>query len=422
MQKSAAKQSYNSMSWWLYIAYKQLFPTGKKISFFAAVSILGVALGVLALLGTQSVMNGFHEQIGQKLKDTTGDISVSRIGGNLHNTKELKKRLSKTDGVLRAEEVVQGPVMMIFRNSPLFPVFRSFDTISKDCALPVVENDFVMYNTIDALDDDGVILGSRMAYNAGISVGDFVTVYSPAMIDKLNDNEVPMPVRLKVVGLLNTGFSQADSNTGLVSLRRMRELYNFDSNGAQNISLKLKDGFDCKKFAKKLNGELDTEGLRAKSWADNNEAFLRVIYMEKTMMSLIIMLVILVASFSICISLYTSVVRKTREIGLMAAMGARSYQTVLCYCAQGLFIGILGSALGLALTFGILHFRQQIVDFTLGNETISEFYFLTRLPVAYKMSDIVSTSAFAVVLCTLAGVIPACVAARLKASKAMRNE
>ena len=158
------------------------------------------------------------------------------------------------------------------------------------------------------------------------------------------------------------------------------------------------------------------------TWLGANEAFLRVIKMEKVMMSLIIFLIILVASFSICISLYTSVLRKTREIGLSAAMGARPLQIAGTYCFQGFAIGVFGSALGLLLTVALLHFRAPIAEFIVGRDALVEFYHFARLPVKYEPADALWACGFSVALCTLAGLLPALRAARLKASEAMRNE
>ena len=140
------------------------------------------------------------------------------------------------------------------------------------------------------------------------------------------------------------------------------------------------------------------------------------------MMSVIIMLIIIVASFSICSSLYTTVLRKTKEIGLSVAMGARPSQIALCYCFQGFIIGFLGAVAGLLLTFLLLENRTAIVEFIVGRETLEQFYHFSSLPVLYNLNDALRACLFAVVLCTLAGFLPALRASRLKASEAMRNE
>ena len=412
------------MKWWLYIALKQLFPTGKVVSFFAAVSLLGVALGVLGLFGTQSVMNGFHSEISLKLRDTTGDVIIRNYGRPMHSLETLKERLKSMPEVESVEFVAQGPVMMVVNNVPVFPILRSYDTISGECALPIREKKFVRMGSIDDLDDDSIILGQRLAASVGAGVGDKVDVFSPTMLDKIKRDEVPMAVSLDVVGLLATDYSQVDSNIALVSLRRMRDLYNL-GDGSHSIAIRLKESAkdSAEAFAKKLVDEdIVPRSYYVTTWLGANEAFLRVIKMEKVMMSLIIFLIILVASFSICISLYTSVLRKTREIGLSAAMGARPLQIAATYCFQGFAIGLFGSILGLLLTFLLLHFRAPIAEFIVGREALIEFYHFARLPVKYELKDALWACGFSIVLCTLAGFLPAIRAARLKASEAMRNE
>lgn len=412
------------MKWWLYIALKQLFPTGKVVSFFAAVSLLGVALGVLGLFGTQSVMNGFHSEISLKLRDTTGDVIMRNYGRPMHSLETLKERLKSMPEVESVEFVAQGPVMMVVNNVPVFPMLRSYDTISGECALPIREKKFVRMGSIDDLDDDSIILGQRLAASVGAGVGDKVDVFSPTMLDKIKRDEVPMAASLDVVGLLATDYSQVDSNIALVSLRRMRDLYNL-GDGSHSIAIRLKESAkdSAEAFAKKLVDEdIVPRSYYVTTWLGANEAFLRVIKMEKVMMSLIIFLIILVASFSICISLYTSVLRKTREIGLSAAMGARPLQIAATYCFQGFAIGLFGSILGLLLTFLLLHFRAPIAEFIVGREALIEFYHFARLPVKYELKDALWACGFSIVLCTLAGFLPALRAARLKASEAMRNE
>lgn len=412
------------MKWWLYIALKQLFPTGKVVSFFAAVSLLGVALGVLGLFGTQSVMNGFHSEISLKLRDTTGDVIMRNYGRPMHSLETLKERLKSMPEVESVEFVAQGPVMMVVNNVPVFPMLRSYDTISGECALPIREKKFVRMGSIDDLDDDSIILGQRLAASVGAGVGDKVDVFSPTMLDKIKRDEVPMAASLDVVGLLATDYSQVDSNIALVSLRRMRDLYNL-GDGSHSIAIRLKESAkdSAEAFAKKLVDEdIVPRSYYVTTWLGANEAFLRVIKMEKVMMSLIIFLIILVASFSICISLYTSVLRKTREIGLSAAMGARPLQIAATYCFQGFAIGLFGSILGLLLTFLLLHFRAPIAEFIVGREALIEFYHFARLPVKYELKDALWACGFSIVLCTLAGFLPAIRAARLKVSEAMRNE
>lgn len=410
------------MKWWIYIAIKQLFPTGRKVAFFTLVSVLGVALGVLALFGTQSVMNGFHSEIAVKLKDTGGQITVESNGRIMgKNADEIVEKLKACPEVDKVEKLARGSVMMMNGNMPSYPMLRSYDTISQECAIPIVEKNFIRMGDVKELDDDSIIIGVQIANTLGIGIGDMVEIYAPTLLEKLSKEEVPMPAKLEVIGYLNSGFSDIDNNVCLVSLRRMRDLYML-GDGYHSIVVKLKDGVNEVDFAKKINADMLKYPMQAYTWLTGNAAFLRVIATEKVMMSVIIMLIIIVASFSICSSLYTTVLRKTKEIGLVGAMGARPSQIAACYCLQGFIIGVLGSLLGIILTFVLLHFRASLVRLIVGEDTLRQFYHFSNLPVKYVFADAFSACMFAIILCTVAGLLPAWRAARLKASEAMRNE
>lgn len=399
------------------MAIKQLFPSGKIVSLVALVSILAVAFGVLSLFGTQSVMNGFHDTIITKIKDTSGDIKITANGAIMQDD-ALINRLRSDPQVQTVEKIAFGPVQMMAYNTPVYPILRSYDTISQNCVLPLLEKGFVRESQLDELDDDTVLLSTRLAARLGIDVGEFVEIYSPSMFLKLSKGEIVKPTRLEVAGYVDTDFSRVDENLAVVSLRRMQDFYSL-GNGYHEIAIRLKEGVDEDDFLEKLNVSYQ---YRAMTWLTGNAEFMRVIIMEKVMLSLIMAIIIVVAAFLIFSSLYTAVLRKTKEIGLSVAMGARPLQIVSCYCLQGFIIGILGCITGLIFTLLLLHFKDPIAGFIVGQETLSKFYMFSHLPVKYELKDFMHTAIFSVIICTFAGFFPAIRAARLKASEAMRNE
>ncbi len=393
------------------------------MSFVTLLSVLGVAVGVLSVFGTQSVMNGFHAEIARKLIDTGGQGSISANGVVLSERQiaYIEGSLKKNPDVAKVEKVALGAVMMMYQNVPVYPILRSYDTLTNECVMPIVEKDFIRYGDIENLDDDSIILSIRFARTLGINIGDIVEVFAPTMIEKYTKEEVPLPVKLKLVGFIYTDFSKFDENFALVSLRRMQELYGLGK-GCHQISFTLKNGVDVTEFAKKWNEQRENYSLQAHTWLTGNRDFLNVIVTEKVMMSLIMMMIIIVAAFAICAFLWITVLRKTKEIGLIAAMGARPWQIAACYCLQGFLIGILGVIVGLIFTYVLLQNRDPIAGFIVGKDTLSQFYFFSKLPVEYSFTDGFRTCTAAIILCTLAGFLPALRASRLKASEAMRNE
>ncbi|MBA3850503.1 MAG: ABC transporter permease, partial [Opitutus sp.] len=161
-------------------------------------------------------------------------------------------------------------------------------------------------------------------------------------------------------------------------------------------------------------------------WFESNAEFQAVLSFERNMIFFLLTFIIVVAAFSITSSLLMSVVRKTREIGLLAAMGGKARDVALCFCAQGLLIGLGGTAAGLAIGFALLHWRdalvQAIARMTMGEEAFVKFYQFTSLPAHTQPKDVVTIVAFSLVASTLAGLIPAWRAARLKPVEALRSE
>lgn len=409
------------MPWYLYIALKQLFPTGKRISFFSAMSILGVTLGVAVLVIVQSVMNGFGEEIRSKIVDTSGQVRVES-GEIIYNQKQLLSLLRDEPEVIGATPYAEGVVMLQHVNRPAFPFVRGIDPETVEEVIPIGR--FLLGGNLDDLDDESIFISSQLAAQLGVSKGSTVDVYTPLLLDHIKEGEVLLPRSLEVAGIFETGYGAVDANTIVITLRLMQELYGL-GNGVHGLSLRLDKGADPDSVAADLNKVLPPPA-KAYSWLDINRDLLFVLQLEKTVMFFIILFIILVASFSIASSLLTSVVRKTREIGLLGALGGRPWQSAAIFCLQGFLIGFVGTVLGMAFSVLMLTYRNEIVHtfarWTESEAALIRFYQFVNLPVHYSAKDIVLIIVFTLLISTLAGLIPAWRAARLKPSEALRNE
>jgi lipoprotein-releasing system permease protein len=410
------------MPWPIYLAFKQLFPTG-RISFFTLISILGVGLGVALMLVSTSVMGGFGHQIQRMIIDTQGEIQVrarTPIGGA--QAAAVEKALAGSADVAAFAPFATGVVMLEFDSRPAFPAIQGFDYERMKKVIPL--DRYLTAGSLDDLDDDSVILSSILAGNLGVSVGDKVSLYSPLMLARLKNNEVMLPRDVRVAGIFQIGHQQLDSSTVLCSLRLMQDLYGLEKMvHGYNVRLKTGSGIDAAAGA--VNPALPP-GTRALTWFEANADFQAVLSFERNMIFFLLTFIIVVAAFSITSSLLVSVVRKTREIGLLAAMGGRARSVALCFCAQGLFIGLGGTAAGLAGGFALLHFRNNLVHliarFTMGEETFVKFYQFSSLPAYTTGRDVIIIIVFSLIAATLAGLIPAWRAAKLKPVEALRSE
>lgn len=410
------------MPWYLYLALKQLFPSGRRIAFFTVAAIGGVMLGVAVLIIVLSVMNGFGDEIRRKILETNGDVDVRPEAGIMYDQDAVMAKIRKMPEVTAVAPYAEGVVMLQAGNRPSFPFIRGFD-IEHDQKV-VSLGKFLVVGKVDDLDDDSVFVSSELAASMGIRVGQKVDVYSPLLLERLKKEEILLPRELRVAGIFETGWNQIDSNTLICSLRLMQDLYGLQS-GVHGVSVRLKPGSDADEFAAKLNAMFGGTD-RAVSWLESNRDFLFVIQLEKNMMMFIMLFIILVASFAIASSLLTAVVRKTKEIGLLGALGGKPRQVAACFCFQGFFIGVAGTALGIGLAVLALAFRNEVMH-TFARLTHSEaallrFYQFANLPCSYSPHDFAVVTASSIGIATLAGLLPAWRAARLRSVEALRSE
>lgn len=410
------------MSWPLYLALKQLFPTG-RVSFFTLISIAGVGLGVALMLVSTSVMGGFGHQIQKMIIDTQGEVQVrarSPLAPGM--AKLVEKSLTAAPQVAAFAPYASGVVMLEYDSRPAFPGIQGFDVAKMKQVIPLER--YLVAGSLDDLDDDSIILSAILANNLGVRLGDQVSVYSPLMLERMKNNEVLLPRSVRVAGIFQIGHQQLDSSTVLCSLRLMQDLYGLEKM-VHGYNVRLQPGADPDAVAAALNGTLPL-GTRALTWFEANAEFQAVLSFERNMIFFLLTFIVIVAAFSITSSLLMSVVRKTREIGLLGAMGGRARDVALCFCAQGLVIGVGGIALGLAGGFTLLHFRDDLVHFiarqTMGEETFVKFYQFSALPAHTAPKDVVIIVVFSLLAATLAGLIPAWRAARLKPVEALRSE
>lgn len=411
------------MPWYLYLALKQLFPSGRRFPFFTAISVLSVALGVALMILVLSVMGGFGREVRRMIVDTQGEVQV-RAHGLINQPAETLARIGKVPGVVAATPFAEGVVMLRYGLKPVFPAIQGVDLNRVEKVVPLRK--YVRVGSLDELDDDTVILSSQLAISLGVSLGSKVEIYTPLLLEKLNQNEVLLPREFRVAGIFEVGHQQLDSSLVIVTLRAMQDLYGLGGS-VHGVNVRIASGFDADEMATRINAALPPDDpARARSWFESNQDFLWVLQLEKNIMLFIMLFVVLVAAFLTMSLLLVLVLKKTREIGLLGALGAGRRQIAYCFCFQGVVVGVAGTALGLVLGFTALHFRNDavwaITRFTGSQEILARFYQFSQLPAHTEPRDLVVIVIAAIVLSMLAGVIPALMAARLKPIDALRTE
>lgn len=412
------------MPWFIYLALKQLFPTGTRFPVFFSISTLGVLLGVMVLTIVISVMNGFGDTYKEKIQETSGDLNI-RANYPIFQHEAVERIAMEDADVVATETYAYGFVMAQHRNIPTFPQVQGIELDRENAVIDIEK--FMLVGSVDDLYDDAILVSSRTAQRMGIYVGASVFVYTPLMIDRLENNEVMRPRELEVVGIFETGWETFDSNTLVGTIRLMQELYALDT-AVHGIRIKLRDGVDEEEVRARLAGNLEAvaPSFIIETWKDQFADFLWVLELEKIMMFFLLLFISIVAGFAIGCVQFMMVMRRQREIGLISAIGAESHKILFSYIFQGLLIGTIGTMLGLLSAFLILYFRDPIIDViadsTGSKETLIQFYQFYRLPVAYSLSDLTIICSAAILVTVIASVVPAIFASSLNTAEALRGE
>jgi lipoprotein-releasing system permease protein len=422
----------------LFLALRYLKPKRTFLSIITLVSILGVTLGSMVLILVISVMTGFEQELRRKVIGFDPHVVVTS-GGVLENWEKTAAQVSANPDVTATAPFVMGPVIVQFRNRRLAPKIRGVDP---DLERKVVDiAPFIVAGEYD-LEGSKTLIGSELARELGVVVGETVTIFSPGNfneilneIDRLEKSggtpediaalkQLILPAELEVAGIFESGRYLYDSEFLIVPLHIGQELYNLGP-AAHGLAVRAKDPYVADKVRDGLNSQLEPPAW-AMSWIDMNKQLFDAIRMERQVMFFILMFIILVAAFGIMNTLITVTVQKTREIGVMKALGARTHQIVGVFLAQGMVVGIFGTLIGLGLGIAATQYRNEVSRFlsrALGVEVFpASVYQFAEIPAQIVASDVALICASAFVICSVAALIPAWFAARLDPVAALRHE
>jgi len=421
----------------LFLALRYLKPKRTFLSIITLISILGVTLGVMVLILVISVMTGFEQELQRKVIGFDAHVVVGS-GGVLEDWEGVAARCAEVPGVVASAPFVQGPVLVQFGSRRMAPKIRGVDP-SRERSVMDIEK-FLIAGTYD-LDGDKTILGSELATILGATVGDKVTIFSPGNINEVLEEleriereggeasapdlkQMLLPLELEVSGIFESGRYLYDSEFLLVPLHVGQEIYNLGPD-AHGLALKTTDPFRASAVKDKLNEILEPP-VSALTWVDLNKQLFDAIRMERHVMFFILMFIILVAAFGIMNTLITVTVQKTREIGILKALGARTTQIVAVFFVQGIVVGAFGTAAGLFSGIALVQYRNQVSDWLASTLHVEVFprsvYQFSEIPAQIVGSDVALICVSAFAICSVAALLPAWFAARLDPVKALRFE
>ena len=423
----------------LFLAARYLKPKRTFLAVITLISVLGVTLGITVLILVMSVMTGFERELQRKVIGFDAHLLLSN-NGLLDGWKDLAGKATGTRGVVAAAPFVQGPVIVEYNHQRMAPKIRGIDPKLEQGVSDLSK--FIIAGKLD-LSGDSTVIGSELARALGVQVGDVITIYSPGNLgqvleqldtmkgqggkgSKEGDVEslrpLVLPTQLTITGIFESGRYLYDSEFLLVPLHIGQELYGLGGS-IHGISIRTVDPDRAAEIREDLRKNLP-EGLSCITWMEMNKQLFDAIAMERHVMFFLLMFIILVAAFGIMNTLITVTVQKTREIGVLKALGARTWQVISVFLAQGMVVGVIGVACGLALGMSLIRWRNEVsawLSNVLGVEIFPRsVYQFNEIPAEIVPSDVALICISAFVICALAALIPAWIASRLDPVKALR--
>jgi lipoprotein-releasing system permease protein len=411
----------------LFLALRYLRPRRTFVSVITVLSFLGVTLGVGALIVVLSVMAGFQQRLTEKIIGFNAHITVAMTdGGVLYDYDKLVDLIKKQPDVLAASAFIRGAVL-VQHGQMITPAFvKSVPVDGDDPVLPLKK--YLIMGDWE-LRSDSVIVGKEWSKRNAAFPGDKITVFGGAQVlDFIHRNDknpvTHLPEELTIQGVFETGQFDYDLNFLLVSTETAQRIWGM-TDAVHGIAVRVKNPDQAEEVRDRLNKVLP-DTLHARTWMDDNRDLFNAIGIERVVMACILCLILMVAAFGLCSTLITTTIQKSREIGLMKALGANDFQVCGVFLFHGTVVGIVGTICGTALGLLILHYLNVIRNFLLYAFHIQVFsssvYGLPEIPALVNSTQIVIIDISAVAICVLAALIPAVSAAALAPARALRYE
>lgn len=406
----------------LFMALKYMKPKRTWLSVISIISVIGVMLGVAVLVIVLSVMSGFDDMWRDKILGFDAHVTVTR-SEIIDDEERLVEAVNAIPGVAGVAPYVQGLVFVQHGGIVHTPVMRGID-IEREKQVSQLPRHMVAGQF--EMGEDDVIIGRELARRLNVTVGDKLLVYSPQSFIAGKD-EIRLPAEMNVAGIFEIGMWEYDVGFILMPLAAAQEFYGLNS-GVHALRVMTTDPFQAHIVAGRIIARLHGEypDLRAQTWMDLNRQLFDALRVEKNMMFFLLIFIVLVAAFGITNTLIIVVVQKTKEIGLLKALGFPSGSIMRIFFWQGWIQGFFGTALGIALGLVTLHYRNGLMH---GMATVcrmelfpKELYHLSEIPSRTAPGDIAMIAILSLIICTLAGLLPAWRAARLNPAEALRYE
>jgi len=416
------------------LAFRYLRPRRTFVSIITIISVLGVLVGVAVLIVVISIMSGFDQEWRTRILGFNAHLKVLPRSGIMTNYEALAEQIKKDPDVVGIAPFVASKVLVKTEPSsgaPHFDVPMILGIDPKQQGSVSVLPTSIVRGELD-LSGNGAVIGKDFAEGMGLDIGDRIAVSGPKALEKYtqsNKTNAPsegyVPEEYVVRGIFDVGFADFNSQIVVTSVENAEELLGLEEGAVHGLQVKLKDPFKAEAAAQRLYKTLDGD-LSILTWKQMNPEIFSALAVEKNMMFFLLFFIMIVAAFGIVNCQITFVVQKTREIGILKALGAQSRQVLWIFLSQSVVVGVLGVGLGLGLALVAVHYRNEFLQLMrhVTNMPLlpASIYQVYELPASVEPFDVAVICGTAFLACILAGLFPAWKASRLQPVEALRYE
>jgi lipoprotein-releasing system permease protein len=393
------------------------------ISFISLVSMLGIALGVAALIVVLSVMNGFQREVRTRILSVASHVQITGPRNELSDWRGVAERAARLPHVRAAAPYVNGEGLLANGDAVRGTLVRGID--------PELESQVadlggkMIAGSLEALvpGEFGIVLGVDLARGLRVLPGDRVTLIAPQGL-VTPAGVIPRLKQFKVVGIFEVGFFEYDNGLALIDLQDAQRLYRMNDE-VSGVRLKLDDLFEARAVGREIMQRLGPD-FYVSDWTRSHANFFRAVQIEKTMMFIILTLIVAVAAFNMVSSLVMAVTDKQADIAILRTLGATPASIMQIFVVQGAMIGIVGTALGVAGGIALALNIDVVVpalEQLLRIQFLSkDVYLITELPSELQRGDVIAISVVSLALGFLATLYPSWRAARVRPAEALRYE
>ena len=414
------------MNFELFVSLRYLLAKRRQtfISLITFISIAGVAVGVTALIVVLAVMNGFQDDLRNRILGITSHVIVGSFNGTFSDYQDLVEKVEQEPGVVAATPFIHAQVMISSGKNVSGALLRGIDPQTAAKVINIQDN--MIRGSLgdlrsepaqsgDTPPQQGIILGVELCNNLGVRQGEWVTVISPS--GRLTPlGQVPKSRLFQVVGIMQSGMYEYDNTLAYISLTAAQQFLGL-ADAVSGIEMRLTDIYRAREIAESLRSHL---GLPywVRDWMQMNRNLFSALKLEKVVMFIILTLIVLVAAFNIVSSLIMLVMEKTRDIAILKAMGATTSSIRKIFVMEGFLIGTSGTILGLLGGFTLCSLLKKYQFIELPRDV----YYISTLPVKMELLDVGVIAFSAILISLVATLYPSRQAARLDPAEALRYE